>query len=379
MTAGVQPDHNLGVRLAAVVLACAGLVACDLNLPSEKNVEDLRILDVQVDPPELALFARGSLELDPMSPPPFERTEVRVRALVAHPDLDASYGYRWVRCRPGLGSVPCEAGETREVLGSSTDATFSFVPVDLVLADVVAGEAPLESLAQRFVEDPRDLLNGLYAYINLEASVAQASITVDTQVIEAVKRTVIFEPRLVARAIAEAQKLDPSQVPMIDGLSLPSLCTQVSPAQAESLYTYLSTRTPNRAPTYQAIEIRVVGTPTTAIRNVALGEVLELEPGDVVRFRGVAALGDAEAYRLIDADCQLQDFQERLAYSWFTQAGELERNVSTDEDPVNSWAAPPASELPDSGELRARIWTVLRDGRGGSDHRWFDVHVRSAR
>jgi hypothetical protein len=46
---------------------------------------------------------------------------------------------------------------------------------------------------------------------------------------------------------------------------------------------------------------------------------------------------------------------------------------------VNSWAAPLASELPDSGELRARIWTVLRDGRGGSDHRWFDVLVRSAR
>ncbi len=388
MTALTRPartSDNSGVTGARtlgwlVPLALLG-AACDLNLPSERDIEDLRVLDLKVDPPEITLFERGSLDLDPMNPPPFARTEVTVRALVAHPDLDASFGYSWVRCKPGLGRIPCEVenGETRELLGSSSTPDFSYVPVDLVLADVVGGQTPLENLATRFIEDPRDLLNGLYTYINAQVSVASAAITVDTTALEAVKRVVVFEPRLVARAILEAQALDPSEVPMIDGLALPSLCTNVSDAQVDRLFTYLSTRTPNRAPTYERIDVEIVGTSSSSTRSVGVGEVLELDTTDVLVLRGRAAEGDAEKYQLIDADCALQKFQERLAFSWFTQAGELDGNVTTDEEPLIVWVPTRDDEAPATEPFRARIWTVLRDGRGGSDHRWFDVRVTPAR
>ena len=42
-------------------------------------------------------------------------------------------------------------------------------------------------------------------------------------------------------------------------------------------------------------------------------------------------------------------------------------STTDDADPVTHWTAPASG--------RARIWTVVRDGRGGSDHRWFDVEV----
>lgn len=388
LTRSARTSDNSGVRRSflrrgSAILAIPALLAsaCDLNLPSERDIEDLRVLDLKVDPPEITLFERGSLELDPMSPPPFERTEVTVRALVAHPDLDATFGYQWVRCKPGLGSIPCEVedGETREVLGTSTTAGFAYIPVDLVLADVVGGQTPLENLAARFVEDPRDLLNGLYTYINTQVSVLSAGITVDTTALEAVKRVVVFEPRLVARAIREAQALDPSQVPMIEGLPLPSLCTNVSEGQVERLFTFLSTRTPNRSPVYDRVEIEIVGTSSSATRSVGLGEVLELDTSEALVMRGWSNTGDAEKYQLIDADCALQSFQERLAFSWFTQAGELDGNVTTDEEPLIVWYPTREDEAPATEPFRARIWTVLRDGRGGSDHRWFDVRVTPAR
>jgi len=355
------------------IAAALFMSACDLNLPSESKIEDLRILDIKVDPPEISLFELGSLALEPENLPPFRRQDVTVKVLAAHPDLDATFSFEFVRCKPGLGSIPCDDGETRDRLGGGSDNTFSYIPVDLVLADVVGGENSLDQVAARFVEDPRDLINGLYTYINSAVSVASAAITVDTPTLEGVKRVVVFEPRIIARAIQEAQKLDPSEIPMIAGLALPSLCTNVDPATTAQLFTFLSTRTPNRSPTYEKIEIEIfTKNATTATRSVGLGEVVEVFEGDVIAIEGLAAEDDAEKYQLIDADCTLQKFRERLAFSWFSSVGDLSTNVTTEEDSLVDWVAPPFVGEP----LRARIWTVLRDGRGGSDHGWFDVLVR---
>ena len=53
--------------------------------------------------------------------------------------------------------------------------------------------------------------------------------------------------------------------------------------------------------------------------------------------------------------------------------GELSRQLTTFTNRVTNWELPEAAE---DRRSRYRIYSVLRDGRGGSDSMWFDVVVR---
>jgi hypothetical protein len=359
-------------------LACSVLMLCGCNvsLPDEYFVADLRVLDLKVRPPEISLFAKSDdpLSLDPSDPPMLERTEVEVTALVAHPDLDASFSYDWIRCRPGLDPVPCD--DETERLGAD-EPTLRVIPADELFEDV-AGGASIGSIGLTLAEDPRDLLNGLYAYLNLSARVAQAAIEVDTPRLEATKRVVVFEPRLVAAALREAQRQEPGAMPMVSGVDLPTLCTQLEEPELQELYAFLESRSPNAPPSYPGVEIEIedangVLTATVGVRS---GDAIEVEPGGRARMKATLVEEEAESYRLIDANCVLQDFEERLGVSWFTQLGELTRQLTTEDDPETSWLAPLSV---DEEGARARIWSVVRDGRGGSEHLRFDIVVRSRR
>lgn len=364
--------------LALAAPLTLGLTACNLDLPSEYRIEDLRVLDLQVEPPEVSVFEPSgtgtvALSFDPMNPPPIAHQPVRVRALVAHPDLDASFEYDWIRCKPGLDRVPCD-GSLASALVPERSAEVSFTPIDVLFADV-SGGTKLEDLAAALAEDPRDLLNGLYAYVNLQAGVGQASVPVDTQRIQATKRIVIFDPRVVALALEQAQALDPSQIPM--GAGLPTLCAGVSDAQLSLLNGFLASREPNRTPRMLGVSVVIthVDGSTTSTITSARGSVIDLEDTDVVTLEGVPASSAAEAYGLIDANCLLQSFTERLAFSWFISAGGLSRQITTQEDTMTRYDLPRQSAL--AGSLvRTRVWVVLRDGRGGSSHGAVDFRIR---
>ncbi|MCC7384623.1 MAG: hypothetical protein IT384_22435 [Deltaproteobacteria bacterium] len=362
------------MRLCGGALAVLAVGGCFPDLPPEYRVDDLRVLDLRVRPPELGLFARTDdpLAFDPNRLPPVVSSSVVVTALVAHPDLDATFRYDWVRCAPGLGRIPCEGG-TAERLDPNPGPVLVVRPIDLLLSDLASGGS-LQQIGATLAADPRDLLDGLYTFVNLSAHVDTAALPVDTTTLDATKRVVIFEPRLVAFTIREARQLVAGgQLPAIEGL--PTLCTEVTPAQQRAIDAYLSARQPNQPPSYRQVEAALAfgGRVSTSTFSIGNGDTITVAPDEELLLRAVTTATDAEAYRLIDANCNLQDFDERLVASWFTQLGTLSRQLTTDENPSTRYTAPAAVEL--GSQRRARIWSVLRDGRGGSDHLWFDVLV----
>lgn len=357
----------------ALVAATSLLIGCNVSFPDEFRVEDLRVLNVRVDPPEISLFEGGDLSLDPNLLPPIANTRVRVTALVAHPDIGATFKYDWVRCGPGFRSIPCDAAD-RSRLDPTPTAQLDLEPVQVLLDEALAGGDP-EEFARAFSGDPRDLLNGLLAHINVAVQVDQASIQVDTPILEATKRLTIFEPRIVALAVREAQSLDPSEIPQVEGIDVPTLCVGVDPARVDEITGYLASRIPNRNPELARIEIaRLDVGAQTSTRAVATDDPLELAPSQRLSLVAVATSSSSEAYRVIDGNCDLQDLEERLGFSWFVTQGSLSRQLTTETRRNTTFTAPNASDLP-SGETTVRIWTVLRDGRGGSDHGFFDVKI----
>jgi hypothetical protein len=371
----------------AASLCTAGCV----SIPDASIIQDLRILDLRVEPAEIAVFKPAppvSTAQDLLSLAP-NAVDVKVTAVVAHPDLDATFEYEWVRCKPGLDRVPCSGDDRERLFDSMTSSVADVQPVPIVFADAAmaaemsggGAQAGLFGALSTFASDPRDLLNGLYAYINLHVSVVKAAVPVDSPSLEGTKRFVIFDPQIVRVAINEARMLGTMAIPAIEGYDLPSLCTNVSREQLDVIFDYLLKRTPNQPPTYASLELqRVTDTASSAL---GIDEVLMLAPGESVKFRGRAAPGDKEAFQLIDDNCQLQSLREVLAWSWFTNLGSLSTRLTTESiDDENqdtdrhatTYTAPRAAQLI-APTTRVRIWSILRDGRGASRDRVIDILI----
>jgi hypothetical protein len=357
---------------ASLLLLASG---CGLSFPNEYLIEDLRPIEIRIDPPEIPLFRSSpgeSLELDLARPPPFDLRPVRVTAQVAHPDSSAILRYDWTRCGITFEGLPCE-GSPRERLTTQSGPSFEFSPVELLLADAADKGLSLTQLAAGLVQDPRDLLGGFYLNVDLQVTVEEAGEEVDTLSIEATKRVVLFDPRIVALTITETAKLDPNELPGIPGLELPRLCSGANTEEVASLLEFLRQREPNRAPVLGGVVVGVRGRADTATRTVGLGQVVALEAGESLVMRSVLEEDVEERYQVIDGNCELRDFEERAATSWFTNGGVLSRQVSTLESPIVSWQPP---EEPEKQRSRYRVYAVVRDGRGGSDGVWFDVLYR---
>jgi hypothetical protein len=330
-------------------------------------------LNIRAEPPEVALFASGGLELEPL--PAFATsTVVRFTVLAAHPDLDATLSFDWFRCGaespsdPPLRGLPCDPA-SRVRLDLATTSTLTVSPVGEVLDDLEAreGTAGVEAL---FSGDPRALINGFYGFFQVAATVTDAEVPVDTERLEASKRLVIFEPR-VANATIQLSR-DPSvfaeqrtQLPV----DIPTLCLGASQAQVDTVTAFLRTRPANQNPTLDEVHVTQLSSASTSTRTVS---GLEIAPSQQIEL--VARGSEAEPYKLIDGNCQLLSFNERLAFSWFTNRGDLGRRVTSEDRPTTVYTAPNAADLP-SGRTRVRLYVVIRDGRGGSDHRTFDLTV----
>lgn len=360
----------------AVLIGLAGLgSACGLSFPSEYLIEDLRTLEIRVEPPEIPIFRLqpgDSLELDPARPPPFDLRPIRVSALVAHPDPNARFRFDWSRCGIGFQGPPCEEAP-RDRLTTRTSSSFEFSPVELLLRDATEKGLSFTELAAALAGDPRDLLNGFYLHVDLQVTVEAADEPVDTVTLQATKRVVVFDPRLVNYTIVETAKLDPSQLPSLPGLQLPTLCTRSTPEQVSGLQSSLRERSPNRSPELVGVIIGARGLGDTSTRTVGFGELVELERGETLVMRADLPDEVEETYEVIDGNCELREFTERVGVSWFTNGGVLSRQLSTLESPVVSWR-PPADAIEE--RPRYRIYAVVRDGRGGSDAWWFDVTYR---
>lgn len=381
-----------GVPALAALLLLAG---CGVSFPKEELVQDLRILNIRVDPPEIPIFARPVIDAEPEDLVSLETSTqtVTLTALVAHPDLDATFELEWIRCRngqtgQGFERVPC-GGASKERLGAGAPVTID--PVRMLIDDLATTRAGLEEAVAGLASDPRDLFNGLRLFVNLEARVASAGIDVDTEQLQGTKRLLLFDPTVVAVVIREARARS-DDIPTIEGLDLPSLCTNVDDDQLAVIYDVLRRYTPNRSPVYHRLEY--LGPTETTTKTWEPGdEPIEVLPGERVELTGHADPSSIDSGNVIDNKCRVRAQPGELSYSWFTTAGQLSMHVSRATaiqrtavrggalTAVRSsightvYTAPPSPAL-ERDVTRVRVWSVLRDGRGGSDSRYLDLVIR---
>lgn len=368
-------------RLLSLALVFAA--GCGLSFPAEYRVEDLRILDISLDPAEIPVIAPGFTATTAeqltqlVISNPNEQT-VKMTALVAHPDLDATFTYDWKACAPAFGDLPCPNRDRVDLVREDAQ-TVEFQPILFLRDQLLQSENPDQALAE-LASDPRDLLNGLYARLILRTAVQNASVQVDTPELDGEKRLVIFDPSLVRTTVREAQRLgETGMVPMVAGLDLPSLCTQASDIEVQAIDEFLLARQPNQPPALIGMFFEVRTATSVSLQPVERG--IELEPNEEVVFRPVVDLGRRESFRAIDDTCHLADLEETHVVSWFTNKGDLSRRLSVfgpipePDRETTTYTAPPADEL-EQDETRVRIWAVLRDGRGASVHTSFDILVR---
>ncbi len=336
------------------------------------------MLNIKAEPPEVAVFARAPgdpLRLPSEGVPELAMTPVHLTALVAHPDSGASLEVRWSRC--GIfDDLPCDAPLVALDAGPADE--LDIVPAQAILEALLesgsTGGSPI-SLAGTLVEDPRDIFNGFFAYVNTTVSVREASVPVDTSPLQAEKRLILYDPRLIATAIEEASLRGSQGSEVAAALGLPNLCSSTSEAHRQKLRAFLEERVPNRAPMLAPLGFDVIeGLTDTPTGALARGDLIKLRAGEVLALRPDVTFGSKETYSVIDGNCQLREFDENLSFSWFTRLGELTRHTSTDRAPVVNYTAP--KELTSDGMID-RVWLVVRDGRGGSDHMFIDVELRN--
>jgi hypothetical protein len=358
------------------------LLAGCVEFPSETIIEDLRILEVQVEPPEIQVFEEVRVDAEPEDlislTPNFQK--VQLTALAAHPDLDATFSVDWIRCKDQSGTgffrIPCD-GAFKERIGTGTSTAVE--PIRILFDDISMLEGGPAAAITALTRNPSDLLSGQRAFMNAQVSVANASIDVDTPRLEGIKRLVLFDPTIVALVLREARRRGAGALPMIEGIELPTLCTNVTEQDFAAVLEFLRTRAPNRSPDLVTIEYLApasLGTQTWSPGDPPI----EIVPNDTITLRGRAADGDKENYRVIDNKCRLQDFDETLTWSWFTNVGDFDRQITSEgetpreEDFQTTYRAPPPEEL-EADVTRARIWSVVRDGRGGSDNLVVDLVI----
>ena len=215
--------------------------------------------------------------------------------------------------------MPCDAAQ-KERLGAGS-STLTFSPVEMIIEDLLAMQNDPVAAIGALAEDPRDLFTGLRINVNANVKEASAGVDVDTKELDGRKRIVLFDPAVVSVVLRQARDVE-IPLPMIQGVELPNLCTNVSDSQLAAIMQYLAEREPNEAPDYLEVEyLEPAATSTQAWDPRQPPPLIELRAGESMRLAGRARDDDIESYRIIDDNCELVELDETLAWSWFVTDG----------------------------------------------------------
>jgi hypothetical protein len=327
----------------------AGAGACGDELPSPALVEDLRVLAVRAEPPELLI---DRVDGQATQPGP-----VSFQALVVDPRGPAMV-YRWRFCPVESSDTCADFGERRAA------APAEFQPVlDAARAQQHAGQAeviaasaargvdaftvqlPQTLFSYHLVTSGLGLGNGSQVSAVLEAAVGSETLEV--------QKRVVLGARDLSQWNPELQRFG-WQV-CVPGALVPG-CVPLAP------------RTANRNPTIAAVEIarsKQAGAPFAPLP----GGPLPLAPGEVIRLRPVLGPEAEERYQTVESSLQASELvvverTEEAVVSWFATAGEFGSTRTTPQLTKtldNSFTAP--STPPPGGRLS--IFVVVRDQRGG--------------
>jgi hypothetical protein len=316
------------IRSLVVMSIVAALAGCG-EFEVRSIVLDLRVLAIQVDPPEVVIPV--DLE-NPPEPGDIEIPDIEVCALVADPGASRSLEYVLGACAPTRTSrcddperpyAPIAAGEVLdpEEAGEPVQICGTLRP-DLRLYAVVE---------DAFMNDALSGFGGLLVQIELIVFPAGESVASGEY---AIKR-LLLSPELPPERVA-------NQNPSLDDL--------------------------------------LIETEDGGELSMPLGRCNDVEPyvvraGETINFVPVESEGARQDYALPTFEGGVRMFTENLTYSWYATAGNWQREISGgprdiagNESPLDSeWRAPRNLSAPED----VRFWVVQRDERGGLS--WYET------
>jgi hypothetical protein len=337
--------------------ALAGVAGCGGELPSPSLVEDLRVLAVRADPPEVLV---DRVDGQATQPGP-----VSFQALVVDP-RGQSMVYQWRFC-------PVESDETcADFDRRRAAAPAEFQPaLDVARAQESAGQSeviatgPARGVADFAVHLPQNLFRyhldtsglglGNGSWVSAVLDVAAGGETLQVQ------KRVVLGARDLSQWNPELQKFG-WQV-CAPGVPAPG-CLPLAP------------RTPNHNPTIAAVEIARSGRADAPFAPRPEGPLM-LASGEVIRLRPLLGPDAEERYQTVESTLQANDLvvtdrTEEAVVSWFATAGKFASTHTTPQLTKtldNTFTAP--SSPPAHG--RISVFLVVRDQRGGAG--WISLEV----
>jgi hypothetical protein len=349
--------------LLPLLVVTAAAISCGPEFEPSFRILNERVLAVKAEPPEATPGAQVTLTPLVVSPD----------GVLAPEDFRAD----WWRCPDeegdGLGdAVRCSNPSSREPLGEGAPFT------DRVPADIFQLPDPNDPEAE---PDPK-LIGAVLGYwrtVGLTMSAGERRV-------DAIKRVVVYPPFALGAFDERLADLD----------------VRLNADGAIEA---------NRNPLLVNVEVRADDPDGPSVASLEPGGTYWLRPAyDDRELQAYWSLKvdleglDLENPRTLGelSDEELLDRFERVrrcevpVFSWYVTAGELRRETTLDErvvadlyeaeraiacPPVEGEArrpevrftAPEGDDIPDDGIVRA--WVVLRDGRGGTDFRSFELSI----
>jgi|GEM_PF-994566 len=338
-TPGSAPFARITLLLG---IACAGtLGACLDTLPNPSLVDDLRILAVQSEPPEVGPGATVALDALVIDPEARAATFAWYACIVVEQG-QGFFGGGSETTTSGGGGTPlssdpyggsCErrfaAGERfAQSLGTAPTASLT-IPADLFADDVALKLAYALPEALTIPAEVKAGFLGI-AGINYTVSLIVAS---DGRRIEAQKRVNVSVPSLL-----------PDNAPNLNPAGLALHVT----ARADATAAPTTAPAPAAGRCFVANSVAFESGGKYALTPL---NIPDPQPKYVVLLAGTTT----------DAAFDIQTLEETSFYSFFATKGSLKKPISkAPGQPQNQWSF--ASD--DVGP--AELWVVLRDGRGGA-------------
>ena len=323
------------IAISAIALAVfSATTGCgEFELPS--IVLDLRILAMQVEPPEIVIeFDPENL---PQSPSDIQIDDIQVCALVADPADSRGLEFVMSACAP-TETLRCDGPErpfTPVGQGMVGDPEDAGQPV--TICGTLVPDIRLFNVLQDAVEN--DSLSGFGGVaVLIDLAVFPAGSDIDHA--EWAAKRMLFAPRIPAERVA------------------------------------------NRNPSLDELHITREGGEEISAPLGRCGDIAPVtaSPGEKLDFEPVETEGARENYVVPTFEGGSRMFTENLTYSWYASTGKWQREISGgpidfagNEPPLDSkWTAP--EEVTAAGQ-DVRFWLVQRDERGGL--KWYEtcVHV----
>ena len=332
-------------HLGAVAAICLGVwcAGCEPDFAPYNEVQGLRVLGLRADPAELlpagAADAVGAAAGVTQRPGQASAEVSTLTALVS--DDQASYRWSWCPLATPAGSdSDCPIGS------AELDALRDALGLDqAALPPLVLGNEPSAQFAYGLAEGQLQwicvlLLSGLQASLGGSSQ--------NLPIPDCSGRALNVRIRLEVESATE-------RVRAIRDLAL----------------LFSRDSAPNQNPRLMQLQVDQGG----RLMPLTGEPAVELERGAEHRLEFELAPESVETYIGDNGDPQRED----LTATWFTEGGEYDQTrtsfregeTSLDNLRSNSWIAPMTADYPRD---TARLWVVLRDGRGGVD--WQERRVR---